>query len=67
MKISGETTLFLRIPKWTEKFSVSAGGKETTFTEEKGYAVVKVKNGDKIVVSMPMKTERIVLNGSAKI
>lgn len=63
VKTSGETTLFLRIPKWTKKFSVSADGKETEFAEEKGYAVVKVKNGDKIVVSMPMKVERIILNG----
>lgn len=66
MKTSGETTLFLRIPKWTKKFSVSAGGKETEFAEEKGYAVVKVKNGDKIVVSMPMKVERKILNGKAE-
>ena len=63
VKTSGETTLFLRIPKWTKNFSVSADGKETGFAEEKGYAVVKVKNGDKIVVSMPMKVERIILNG----
>ncbi len=66
VKTSGETTLFLRIPKWTKKFSVSAGGKETEFAEEKGYAVVKVKNGDKIVVSMPMKVERKILNGKAE-
>lgn len=66
VKTAGETTLFLRIPKWTKKFSVSVGGKETEFAEEKGYAVVKVKNGDKVTVSMPMKVERKILNGKAE-
>lgn len=66
VKTSGETTLLLRIPKWTKNFSVSVGGKETEFAEEKGYAVVKVKNGDKVTVSMPMKVERKILNGKAE-
>mgnify|MGYP001035021065 FL=1 len=66
VKTAGETTLFLRIPKWTKKFSVSVGGKETEFAEEKGYAVVKVKNGNKVTVSMPMKVERKILNGKAE-
>lgn len=45
---------------------MSVGGKETEFAEEKGYAVVKVKNGDKVTVSMPMKVERKILNGKAE-
>ena len=66
VKTSGETTLYLRIPKWTKGFALSVNGEKIGFAEEKGYAVVKVKNGDKILVSMPMKVERKVLNGKVE-
>ncbi len=66
VKTSGETTLYLRIPKWTKGFALSVNGEKIDFAEEKGYAVVKVKDGDKIIVSMPMKVERKVLRGKVE-
>ena len=66
VKTSEETTLYLRIPKWTKDFSASVNGEKIGFEEEKGYAVVRVKNDDKIIVSMPMKVKRNVLNGKVE-
>lgn len=63
---AGETTLYLRVPKWTNDFSVSINGDEIGFGSGKGYAAVKVSDGDKITVSMPIKTIRKILNGKAE-
>ena len=66
MKAADETTLCLRIPKWTNDFAVFINGEKVGFDSVKGYAFVKVSDGDKIIVSMPMKVERKILNGKAE-
>ncbi len=66
MKTAGETTLYLRIPEWTNDFAVFVNGDKVGFDSVKGYALVKVSDGDKIIVSMPMKVERKILNGKAE-
>jgi len=66
VKATDEATLYLRIPKWTQGFAVSINGEKISFGSEKGYAVINVKNEDKIIVSMPMRVERKVLNGKAE-
>ena len=66
VKSAGETTLYLRIPKWARDFAVFVNGDKVPFDSVKGYALVKVKNCDKVRVSMPMKVERNILNGKAE-
>ena len=66
VKAAGETTLLLRIPKWASYFAVLVNGEKVGFDSLKGYALVKVSDGDKIIVSMPMKVERKILNGKAE-
>ena len=66
VKSAGETTLYLRIPKWARDFAVFVNGDKVGFDSVKGYALVKVKNCDKVRVSMPMKVERKILNGKAE-
>ena len=66
VKSEGETTLLLRIPEWTNDFAVLVNGEKVVFDSVKGYALVKVSDGDKIIVSMPMKVERKILNGKAE-
>lgn len=66
VKAADETTLCLRIPKWTNDFAVFVNGDKVVFDSVKGYALVKVSDGDKIIVSMPMKVERKILNGKAE-
>lgn len=66
VKSAGETTLYLRIPKWARDFAVFVNGDKVLFDSVKGYALVKVKNCDKVRVFMPMKVERNILNGKAE-
>ena len=66
VKTAAEIALKLRIPKWTKQFGIKINGESVVFNRENGYAVVKVKNGDKIKVEMPMKVERQVLNGKVE-
>ncbi len=66
VKTTGETTLYLRIPKWTKDFTVSINGEKAVFGSENGYALVKANGCAKIMVSMPMRVERKILNGKAE-
>lgn len=63
VKSARKVKLYLRIPEWTEKFTVSLNGEKTEYTEENGFAAVTAENGDKIRISMPMKVVRKILNG----
>ena len=56
----------MRIPKWARDFAVFVNGDKVLFDSVKGYALVKVKNCDKVRVSIPMKVERNILNGKAE-
>mgnify|MGYP004513372049 FL=1 len=58
--------LRLRIPDWTKKFTVAVNGANADFVVDKGYAVVTVKGGDKIIARMPMRTRGRVLNGKVE-
>ena len=58
--------LRLRIPDWTKKFTVAVNGANLDFVVDKGYAVVTVKGGDKIIARMPMRTRGRVLNGKVE-
>ena len=62
VKADNETTLYLRVPKWTKGFVVSINGEKVDFELKNGYAEIKAKNDDRIIVSMPMKVERNILN-----
>ncbi len=66
VKTADETRLFLRIPKWAKDFEISINGEEIGFGSENGYAVIRANDGDKITVSMPMRTTRNILNGKAE-
>lgn len=52
----------MRVPKWTKGFVVSINGEKVDFELKNGYAEIKAKNDDRIIVSMPMKVERNILN-----
>ena len=60
------TKLRLRIPDWAKKFTVAVNGANADFVVDKGYAVVTVKGGDKIIARMPMRTRGRVLNGKVE-
>ena len=66
VKTEGETTLYLRIPKWAKDFEVYINGDEVGFASRNGYAAIKVDNNDKITVSMPIRVERNILNGKVE-
>ena len=56
--------LFLRVPKWTNFFSVFGSDKEIKL-DKNGYAEVTAKD-TVLTVKMPMKVERNILNGKAE-
>lgn len=48
--------------------TISVNGKVTTYTTEKGYAIIKRtwKKGDKVTLNLPMETEKVLANNHIK-
>lgn len=57
-----QTKLYCRVPQWTTGFSVTVNGQAVECPVENGYAKIKVKDGDTIMVYMAMMVYRHVLN-----
>lgn len=53
--VSGSTTLYLRVPEWTDVFNVKIDGKDASVAEENGFAAVSVKKGNTVSVTMEKK------------
>ena len=51
-KVSGEGRLAIRIPHWSEKFTVEVNGEAKSFIPENGYVYLSVLNGDQISLSL---------------
>ena len=58
---NGETTLRIRIPDWADagRVKIRTGSAEGAFRMEKGYAVVPVKAGETVTVTLPMEARRV--------
>ena len=60
VKVSGrDTTLCIRIPDWADGFSIRVNGADASYKEENGYAVIDVKSGDEVSVSVGMTVRRL--------
>ena len=59
--VTGDTELRIRIPDWVDEGDaiIKVGGRTAAYDLEKGYAVLAVKDGDKVEVSFPMEPRRI--------
>ena len=59
--VTGDTELRIRIPDWVGEGDaiIKVGGRTAAYDLEKGYAVLAVKDGDKVEVSFPMEPRRI--------
>ncbi|KRT13387.1 six-hairpin glycosidase, partial [Pedobacter ginsenosidimutans] len=60
--------LYSFLDKKTAPVTISINGVATSFTTEKGYAVLtrKWKKGDKIFLSLPMETDKVIANKNVK-
>jgi len=60
--------LYSFLDKKTAPVTISINGVATSFTTEKGYAVLtrKWKKGDKISLSLPMETDKVIANKNLK-
>lgn len=54
--------LYLRIPYWAESFKLYKNDEEVEYINENGYAPLSAKNGDVIVISMPIKVKKKFIN-----
>ena len=57
----GDTTLRIRIPDWADagRVSLTVGEAAIALTLEKGYAVVPVKSGETVTLTLPMEARRV--------
>lgn len=51
----GSTTLYLRVPDWTDLFEVSVNGKASSEEAQDGFVSIAVSKGDKVTVTMEKK------------
>ena len=51
-KISGSGKLAVRIPGWSEKFSLAVNGKAESAAPENGYIYLPVSDGDEIILTL---------------
>lgn len=60
--------LYSFLDKKTAPVTISINGVATSFTTEKGYAVLtrKWKKGDKIFLNLPMETDKVIANKNVK-
>ncbi|MDD3035261.1 MAG: glycoside hydrolase family 127 protein, partial [Bacteroidales bacterium] len=58
----------LRIPEWSETYTIRVNGKEVKAPVEKGYAVIdnQWKKGDEILLSLDMKTRVVAADERVK-
>ncbi len=59
--VTGDTKLHIRIPQWVGEGNetIRVNGQAASYDVEKGYAVLEVRDGDKVEVSFPMEARRI--------
>ncbi|PWK77125.1 hypothetical protein LX99_02935 [Mucilaginibacter oryzae] len=60
--------LYSYLDKNQKPVTISVNGKATTYTTEKGYAIIKRtwKKGDKVTLNLPMETEKVLANNHIK-
>lgn len=66
VKSSGAFNLYLRIPEWTQGFSIKLNGEPANYEKANGYAQISVSNEDSVTVLMPMRIKRNILNGKVE-